>query len=99
MTNIRVSQAFDLLSALKQGNSGRVFSVTFIKKDGTEREMQCRFGVKSYLKGGEWANGCAGKPSDHGLAVVFDMQKQAYRSFKFASLLKMKLNGQEYHIS
>ena len=30
---------------------GKIFSVSFIKKDGTERTMICRLGVQKYLSG------------------------------------------------
>ena len=36
----------------KVGANGKVFGIKFIKKDGSNRTMNCRLGVKKYLKGG-----------------------------------------------
>ena len=40
------------LASIVASSNGRFVSVTFIKKDGTERTMLCRLGVTKYLKGG-----------------------------------------------
>jgi hypothetical protein len=62
----------ELIELTKNGN---IFSVVFVKKDGTRREMVCRLGVKKHLKGGELKFDAKSR----GLLPVFDMQKQAYR--------------------
>ena len=36
----------------KVGANGKVFGIKFTKKDGSLRTMNCRLGVKKYLKGG-----------------------------------------------
>jgi len=74
---------------------GNIFSVTFTKKNGETRTMVSRFNVKKHLKGGTWANGNA-KPTDYRLCIVFDMQKQAYRSFPVDSVIKIKTEDTEY---
>lgn len=77
--------------------SGHVFTVTFRKKDGSLRAMNCRTGVKSHLKGGECgipANMRQGKP----YAVVFDMQKGEYRVFNVETTEKIKIRGVEYAV-
>jgi hypothetical protein len=94
VSTIDHSQAFAILQDHKEHGRGKVFSANFTKKDGSDREMICRFGVKSYLKGGQWANGQAGKPEDHWLAVVFDMEKKGYRSIPIKRLQQMKVGGQ-----
>lgn len=98
MEQITASQAFALLNEHKANGMGKVFSVSFAKKDGSHRDMQCRFGVKSYLKGGTWANGTAGKPSDHALAIVYDMANNGYRSIPINRLHRLKLNKQEFKV-
>lgn len=58
---------------------GQFGTVIFTKKDGSLRKMVFRQGVKqgsTPLRGGEWANGTAGKASDHKLALVTDMAKE-----------------------
>jgi hypothetical protein len=70
----------DIRKAIKSTN-GKIFSVEFIKKDGSRRVMLCRTGVKKYLKG-------VGKPTNQELQVVFDMHKLQYRSFRYESVVK-----------
>jgi hypothetical protein len=71
-------------------SEGKIFSVRFVKKDGTERLMVARLGVTSYLKGGTKAY----DPADYDLITVFDMQKQAYRSINLQTILDIKVNNE-----
>ena len=73
---------------------GRIFSVTFIKKDGTERRMVCRTGVQKGVKG----VGLKFDPSSKNLMVVFDMQKKAFRMINLSTLLSFKFNKKTFHI-
>ena len=63
---------------------GKIFSVTFIKKDGTERNMVCRLGVQKYLSGGKSVN----NPDKH--LTVYDMHKKGYRNITFDTLTEIK---------
>ena len=56
-------------------SDGKIFTVEFVKKDGTVRKMNARLGVKKHLKGGSLAF----DPSERNLLPVFDMQKEGYR--------------------
>lgn len=80
------------------------FEVAFTKKDGTERRMNARAGVKRYLVGGHEAS-----PK---VVPVFDRQKlrenlvngmsrqeagkKAYRCFKPESIKWIKVGGKKY---
>jgi hypothetical protein len=64
--------------------NGRFFSVSFIKKDGTERRMTARLGVKKNIKG----VGLKFNPSDHNLMVVYDVHKRAYRMINLLTIFK-----------
>ena len=64
--------------------NGRFFSVSFIKKDGTERRMTARLGVKKGIKG----VGLKFDPSDHNLMVVYDIHKRAYRMINLSTIFK-----------
>ena len=75
-------------------NKGHVFSVVFLKKDGSIRKMQCRFGVKKHLKGGKLAF----NPLEKNLLVVFDMQKEAYRMINLETLMTINMKGTEYEV-
>jgi hypothetical protein len=82
-------EAKKLISA--QG--GRVFCVTFTKKDGTERRMLCRRQVKKGVKG----VGMAYNPADYDLVTVFDMEKAAYRTINLNTITRICAAG-EVHV-
>lgn len=74
-----------VVTELLRQHYGKIFSVEFVKKNGETRKMLARQGVKNGstpLKGGEWANGNAGSPSDHDLILVTDinLEKQGGHS-------------------
>jgi hypothetical protein len=73
--------------------SGRVFSVTFIKRgDGSTRYMKCRVGVRAYLKGGDMSY----RPAEKGLVTVFDMEKCDYRSVPVEGIIRVRIDGIDY---
>lgn len=65
---------------------GRIFSVTFIKKDGSLRRMVARLGVRKGVKG----VGMSFSPSDKGLMVVFDMHKREFRMINLNTIVELK---------
>lgn len=79
--------------ALIKANEGKVFSVEFLKKDGTLRKMVARLGVTKHLRGGG-KNTCEAYQN---LVTVFDMQKEQYRNINVDTLISMKSNGNEYY--
>lgn len=85
----KVAQAVELIES--QRGTNKIFYVEFIKKDGTFREMKCRFDVKKHLKGGELAF----DPNEKQLFVVFDMEAGGYRMINMKTIKKVKAEGQE----
>ena len=75
----------------KQG--GKFFSVAFVKKDGTVRNMTCRREVKKYLKGGQLAY----DPAAHNLITVYDMNN-GYRVIPVDRLLSLTVAGKTYEV-
>ena len=73
---------------------GKFFTVTFIKKDGSERVMNARLGVKKYLKGGELKF----NPSEMGLIPVYDMGAKGYRMVNTNTIKNLKIGKNEYVI-
>ena len=67
----------ELIAQKLNQHRGKFGNVVFTKKDGSERSMNFRQGVKKGLLGGGWAGG-AERPSD--LMLVSDLQ--LYRKFK-----------------
>jgi hypothetical protein len=69
---------------LSKGN--KIFSVTFIKKDGSTRRMVARLGVRKGVKG----IGMSFSPSEKNLMVVFDMHKRAFRMVNLETIVELK---------
>lgn len=67
---------------------GQFFSAKFIKRDGSTRVMLCRNGVRKGLKGGTLKY----NPRERGNAVVWDVNKSAYRTIPLARVTKLKIN-------
>jgi hypothetical protein len=80
---------------LEATNDGRIFSATFVKKDGTIRTMNCRRKVTKGVTG----KGLAFKPSDKGLIVVYDMHKDGFRMINLNTLIEAQVNGQIFKFS
>jgi hypothetical protein len=79
------------------GEGTEFFAVSFVKKDGTLREMQCRRGVKKYLKGGELAY----NPRERNLLTVWDVNAPGahsendvgYRMINVSTIQTLKAHG------
>jgi hypothetical protein len=69
---------------LSKGN--KIFSVTFIKKDGSTRRMVARLGVRKGVKG----VGMSFSPSEKNLMVVFDMHKRVFRMVNLETIVELK---------
>ena len=83
---------FDLTSLLKK----HIVEIKFIKKDGTERLMECTLledVVPNYEKKTERVR----KPNDNILSV-WDIQKDQFRSFKLDSLLSYSVLKEGYEL-
>ena len=59
-------------------------TVTFTKKNGDKRVMLCTL-IPSYLPGGEAGGSSTSVPSDS-IVTVWDLEQDAWRSFKFDTI-------------
>jgi hypothetical protein len=73
---------------------GKFFTVTFIKKDGSERVMNARLGVKKYLRGGELRY----DPAEFNYITVYDMGAKGYRMVNANTIKNLKIGKNEYVI-
>jgi hypothetical protein len=76
-------------------DSGRFFSVLFVKADGTIRKMNCRGGVRKFLKNAD----AAPRTTPEGVFVVFDVKAMAYRSIPMDRILSIRANGAEASVA
>jgi hypothetical protein len=65
-------------------SNGKIFTVVFIKKDGTERALNGRLGVTKHLNGGK-SNLDADK-----FITVYDMQSKGYRAVNKETIISVK---------
>jgi hypothetical protein len=79
------------IQEFKNEVKGNFFRACFIKKDGTMREITARFGVKKHLKGGELKY----NPEALNYIIVFDVEKEAYRTINMDKLIFLRYNGKE----
>ena len=73
---------------------GKIFSATFVKKDGTIRVMNCRRGVSKHVTG----TGLKFNPQDKQLLGVFDMHKDQHRFINLQTLQSIQAGGQRYEV-
>ena len=69
-------------------SNGQFFTVTFVKKNGDLRKMNCRLGVTKHLKGGK-------STTDHvpRLMTVYDVKSNGYRCINMETVQEIKFNG------
>lgn len=90
MKLINPQEAYDLI----QEHKGKMFSATFVKNNGTLREINCRTGVKRYLQGGSLAY----NPADRLNVPVYDLSKNDYRTIKCSQLIYLSIGGEDYQV-
>ena len=76
-------------------DSGRFFSVLFIKADGSLRSMNCRGGVRKFLKNAD----AAPRITPEGVFVVFDVKAMEYRSIPLDRILTIRADGAEASVA
>jgi hypothetical protein len=77
-----------------KNSKGKYFTVSFTKKDGTNRIMNARLGVKVYLKGGTLPY----NPDEKGLIPVFDAKVKKYRMINIDTINKLTVDKIEYTV-
>jgi hypothetical protein len=82
-TKIDIARSRKLAGDIIASN-GKFVTVTFLKKDGTVRKMNCRMGVTKHLKGGE-----STLDADQ-YVTVFDMAKGAYRAINRDTIINVE---------
>ncbi len=80
---------------LTNETQGRIFSAYFRKVDGSMREMVCRRGVKTHLRGGALPY----DPRVKSLLPVFDMPLGKYRMVNLGTLVSFIIGGETFIIA
>ena len=74
-------------------HSGKFIAVEFSKQDGSKRIMNCRTGVKKYLK-----QTTVQRVRPPYLVSVYDVRIKQYRSFDIRRLHKIVVGGNTYTV-
>ena len=82
---------FTTVLAKIQTAQNTIFSIEFIKKDGTVRNMVARLNVKKGVNG----KGLSYDPIAKGLLPVWDLQKNAFRMINMKTVTKLQIKGEE----
>ena len=77
---------------LKETSNKKIFSVTFVKKDGSIRKMNAMRGVRKGVKG----VGHSFDPSEKNLLTVYDMQIGAFRFVNLDDVLLFRANKKTF---
>lgn len=72
----------------------KFFTVTFTKKDGTLRTMNCRLGVKKHLKGGQKSY----NDDNFNYVTVYDLVKGGYRTVNLDTIKSVKARGLKVNV-
>jgi hypothetical protein len=89
---IGVNEVRPVLNSIR---NGQIFTVVFTKKDGSERKMNCRRGVKKGQSGGKLKY----NPADYGLMSVFDLQIDDYRMLNCKTTSEIRSNKVRYFVT
>jgi len=73
-------------------SSGKIFTASFYKTDGTMRTMNCRCRVTKHLKGGKLKYNASKK----GLLPVYDLQKEEYRTVNLNTIQTILFQNKLY---
>ena len=91
---------YDIICQIVKEQGSKIFSVTFLKKDGTLRTMLVQDAVTKFLCKGDAASEAARKAvlsrklNNPNLLNVYDIQKQAIRSINMDTVIQISGKGQ-----
>lgn len=91
---MKLINSSEALTRIKATN-GKVFSVIFLKKDGTNRHMNCRLGVTKHVNG----KGLKYDPKDYNLITVFDMTAKGYRMINLETIKTLQIKGEIFTVA
>ena len=81
----------NLFQSVVDLTSGKFFGVTFVKADGTLRDMTCRLGVHKHATG----KGLKYNARERGNVIVWDTSVKGYRTIKLDRVVSLRFGGKE----
>lgn len=91
-----------ILDKMKDAGS-HIFSVTFIKKDGSTRKMNVRFGVTKGVIGEDASDSAkqalqTWKENNPNLIRIFDVEANGFKTINLLTILSLKIDGKIYNV-
>lgn len=85
----------NIMRTILRSAGTKIFGVTFRKKDGSIRNMNCRFGVTKHLTRSTNNYRTPRKLVDErcGQVTVYDINKKGYRKINLDQILTVSING------
>ena len=80
------------LRKLIEESGGKIFTLEFLKADGSFRRMTARREVRKGVQG----VGLSYDPGAAGAVVVYDMAQGGHRTVKLAAVQRLRLDGKDY---
>ena len=87
MGAVALNRSINMLDDVIKNSNGKFLSVTFIKKDGTERTLTGRLGVKKHLRGG------VSTLNPETYITLYDMTAKGYRAVNRATIQSVTIGG------
>lgn len=84
----------DIKKAINNTN-GRIFGVSFIKKNGENRNMCCRLGVRKGVKG---VVDRQSEDEKNNTMTVFDFNKKEFRRINLNTIYRVRINKETYNL-
>jgi hypothetical protein len=91
--NIEKLNALIATTQPNKGEKGHLFTISFIKKDGTPRTMRARLGMQRNLTG----KGMSFNPATKGLLPVWSADSQGYRMVNLNTVTELKIGNQTFN--
>ncbi len=96
--------------SMMKNSKGKAFTVDFVKKDGSNRKMNCKTNIKKLIKGAE-GKGLQYNPLEKLLLPVVDLQElaklrkeedneyRAWRSISLDTVFHLNINGKQFKVA
>ena len=78
---------------IEANTKGRFFSVVFVKKNGKQRKLVCRLGVKNYDKGTKVVGGPSNVAHIAKYLTAYDVDTGSYKNVNMETVQEIKFNG------
>ena len=95
MSDVETISREEAKALVQNHRNGQFFTVSFVKKDGTDRTMNCRKGVRKGTAGGTLPY----DPASRGLIPVWDRKIGEFRMITLDTIKTISMRGRKYKVA